>query len=135
MSIAAGFIVTMVIGFLIVGSLIGFLFLSLSMSKTSKKYREFVRGLKKKNQYDEWAKQHSQLIIVEKVFQYGSILFLLALLIYIGIVKDFISAPRFILIVSAVFVHLFWPFSFVSTLVISRLYKKVPELWSEYNNH
>ena len=131
MSIAVGFSLTLFIGLLIVGSLIGYLVLSLSISKTSRKYREFVRGLKKQNQYEAWAKQHSSLIRAERILQYGSILCLLALFIFIGTVKGFISAPRIILVISAVLVYLFWPFCFVSTLVISRLYKKVPELWGE----
>ena len=130
MSITAGFILTMVIGLLIVVSLIGSVFLSLSMSKTSKKYRELVRGLKKQNQYVEWSKQHARLVLAERVFQYGSVVFLLALFAYVGSVYDFIAVPRLILIVSAILVYLFWPFYFISLLVISRLYRTVPELQS-----
>jgi hypothetical protein len=130
MSFAADFVLSMRIGLFILPFL-GCVVLSLFMSKTGRKYREFVDELKKQNRYAEWAKQHSRLILVQNVFQYSGVLFLLALLVYFSIVKDFISAPRMILIVSETLIYLFWPFSFVSLLVISRFYKKIPELWSE----
>src|SRR5512138_1305751 len=109
MSFAADFV-------LLILPFFGCVVLILSMSKTGRKYREFVDELKKQNRYAEWAKQHSGLILVQNVFRYSNVLFLGALLVYFGIEKDFISIPRIVLIVSEVLIYLFWPFCFVSLL-------------------
>ncbi len=131
MSFATGFIVIIVIELLVVGSLIGYLVLSLSISRKSKRYRALIRDLKKQNKYKEWAEQHKSLVMIDRVIQYSGVLFLLALLIFVGSVREVISPPRILSLASGILVNVFWPFSFVLLMVLSRLYKKIPEVWNE----
>lgn len=131
MDISAGFFVMAVVNFLFVVSLFGSLVLIVSTSKTFKKYQAHILELKKKNIYDAWAEKHKNLVTAQKILQYSGVLFLVALLVYIGIVKEIFLAPRIVLIVSGSLVYIFWPFSFIMMLIISRLYKKVPEFQSQ----
>jgi hypothetical protein len=131
MGISTGFVVVMAINLLIVVSFVGFVILSLSTSKTTKKYRAHIRELKKQNTYEEWVEKHKNLVMAQKIFQYSAVVFILALLVFLGIVKEVFPAPGMVLIVSGILVYAFWPFSFILMLVISRLYKKVPEFQSQ----
>jgi hypothetical protein len=127
MGISAGYLVVMVVNLLIVISLFGFIILSLSTSKTSKKYRARIRELKKENAYEAWAEKHKNLVTAQKALQYSGIVFIIALLVFLGIVREVFSAPRIVLIVVGSLVYIYWPVSFILILIISRLYKKVPE--------
>ena len=130
MGISAGFFAVMAANILIVVSLFGFIILSLSTSKTSKKYRAHILELKKKNIYEAWAVKHANLVTTQKVLQYAGGVRIVALLVILGIVKEVFSAPRIILIIAGSLVYIYWPFSFILMLIISRLYKNIPELQS-----
>ena len=130
MGISPGLFLVMAVEILIFVSFVGSIILTMSTSRTAKRYRDYVLELKKEDKYVEWVEQHKNLVMLNKVYQYAGVLFVLALLVFFGIARDVISAPRIILIISSSLVYAFWPFSFISMLVISRLYKKIPELQS-----
>jgi hypothetical protein len=87
--------------------------------------------LKKENAYEAWAEKHNNLVRAQKVLQYYGVVFIVALLVFLGIVKEVFAAPRIVLIVLASLVYTYLPFSFILMLIISRLYKKVPEFQNE----
>ena len=102
MNISAAFFGVMIFTVLILVSFLGFAFLSLALVRKSKRYRALIRDLKAQNKYEEWAEQHKSLVITDRVIQYSSIIFVLALLLFLGSVKEVISVPRIVALISGV---------------------------------
>ena len=118
-------IYTALIGVVLIGSVLGTLYLSISSIKSLRKYKEYMAELKKQNKYEEWAIQHNDLMVFEKVNTYVQVIFLIALLLFAGGVKEVIEIPQVLIIVSGILVWLFWPYQFIAQLIFSRYHKRV----------
>ena|SRR5215216_3925648 len=127
MNITTDFFLMIYLGVLLI-SVVGCVVLMLSTSATSRKYRALVLELKKRDQYEAWAKQHSQLVAVKSFMRYSGIVFILAIFIHFGILKDMIPAPTIVSLILGALIYVLWLVTFISMLIVSQLYKKIPEL-------
>ena len=109
-----------------VASFYGYLFLIQSVEKTSKKYRTFTLSLKKQGGYENWAHQNKYLVLFDKVYKYTKASFFVAILI--GFVIKFVSMPKLAVTILEITVYIYWPIVFIFMIILSKLYKKIPEL-------
>ncbi len=107
-------------------SVLGYVFLVKSVAKTSKKYQAFILRSKKQGNYEEWTHQHKYLVLLEKIYQYIKVSFIV--LVLIGFVIEFASIPKIAKTILEVIAYTYWPLAFILMISLSKLHKKVPEL-------
>jgi preprotein translocase subunit SecE len=113
-------------GVITIISFIGSIILIFSTFKSIRKYRAYTRNLKRQNKYHEWVAQYKGLVTFEKISNYLYFLFALALLVFWGTMEEIFQTSKVIVLITGIMVFLFWPYCFISQLVNSRLYKKIP---------
>jgi hypothetical protein len=118
-------VITLLVGVVIIGSVIGAIFILAFSRKTTRRYRTYVSEMKKQNTYLDWTTRHRDLVFLEKIDTFLQGTFLLALILFVGSVKEYIEIPRTLLYVSGILVWMFWPYFYVSRLILSRRHKQI----------
>jgi len=109
-------------------SCFGCLFLLQSINKSSKKYQALILNLKRQGTYEEWVYQHKALVFLERIYLYFRIS--VVLLVVIGFMIEFVSMPKIFITSLEILGYAYWPLAFVFIIMLSKQYKKVPELQS-----
>ncbi len=121
-------LLVMLLALLPLGSCLGCIFMLKPVVKASKNYRAVILKLNEQGKYEKWARQHKDLVFLEKAYRYFGISVILPVLI--GFSIEFASIPEIIVTILKVVGFAYWPLAFIFLLTISKSYKKVPKLQS-----
>jgi hypothetical protein len=122
MSITLIPILLLISGVTAIGSIIGIVFLAFSMLKSSKKYQAYILELKQRGKYQEWIERNKGQRLFLKIAIGFAVLFLLAFLV--TFVKEFITVPSTVLMLTRVLIYLFYPYTFIAVLIAYGLHRK-----------